>query len=183
MENSIVGILIVITNILVIVGGLLYKHFEWKKNAPKIYVGNMGVKYTQGSTEWEGMDKVVSILNSKLSSKYGEKFATELLNRTWIEVVGPQGARMTPTTTVSEANRIAGSIDSTRKFPWSTKYWIAVVLQRPEYKTANDGAIFHEIDKHIVCFERGQGLNNDHKNPEFAALEEDMHFAYRQWKA
>lgn len=185
MDNGlIVGICIAVVNVIVVVGAYIYKTLEWKKTVPKIYVGNMGVKYVQGGKEWEGMEKVVKLLNSKLASKYGEEFAKKVLDHTWIEVVGPEGVRHTATTIVSEANKIAGSIDSVKKFPfpWCQKYDIAVVLQRDAYKTADDGAIFHEIVKHIVPIARGQGANADHKMKEYIALETDLHFAYKQMK-
>lgn len=177
-----IGIAIAVANVLIIVGALVWKHLSWKKNFPTL-VQNMGVRYTQGAVEWTGMDKVISLLNSKLTAKYGAEFTAKLLSHTWIEVVGPQGSRTTPTTVVSEAARIAGSIDVTREYPWSAKYYIAVVLQRKEYVTADDGAIFHEIVKHIVPFVKGQGVNADHSMPEYNALENDLHFAYKQMKA
>ncbi len=176
-----IGIIIISISILLIVLLFVWRHIMWKKNFPPL-IQNVGVIYTQGAVEWEGMDKVITLLNDKLTLKYGSDFTKNLLSHIWIEVIGPNGIRRTSTATVSEVTRIAGSVDFSKEFPWSSTYYTAVLLQRKSLPTANNSAAFHEIIEHILPIVRGQGPNADHLIPEYSELEKELHAAYKEMK-
>ena len=171
MATPIVGILIASLNVLAVVGTIVFRILEWRRTRPQQVIRGIGIRYLPGSKpDWPGMSCVIDGLYSKLTPVYGEAFVDDFLSHIIIEVVPADGSRATPTTVVSRASRVAGSIASERQFPWTRPYDIAVVLQLDEYYPAGKAAISHEIVKHILPFRRGEGLNNDHSRKDLNDL-------------
>ena len=178
----IIGIITILLTIVSVTSVLLYRYFTWKKEVPTVYIDGIGIKYVQGATEWPGLERTISVLRKTLNAKYGELFTSTFLDGIWIEIVGPDGVRITRSTIVSEFNKIVGSIDFSQLFPWTREYRCAIVLKRDRYKTADQGAIFHEIVKHLLPLYRKQGLNFDHSLKEYNDLENQMLASIKRMK-
>jgi hypothetical protein len=171
MDSTFIGIVIATINILIILSVIIYIRISWIRSRPKQYFRKVGIRYLKGSKpDWSGMQCVIEQLYEKIGAIYGNDFAEEFLSQVIIEVVPATGSRRTPTTIVSDANRIAGSIASERQFFWSKRYMVAVVLQRPKYVNASQGAISHEIVKHLLPLYRGEGVNANHERIDLNAL-------------
>lgn len=154
------GIVIIITICLMLIGLYIFKTILWNGSRPQFSSNGIGIRYLRGCTAWTDLDCVTGKIRDEISNSYSSRIIW--MNDIILEIVPFYGARITPTTVVSEANKIAGSIDIERKFPWSKKYYVAVVLQRKEYDTADKSAVAHEIVKHIFPLKMWDDLNNNH---------------------
>lgn len=178
--SLIVGIVILVLNVLIVAGVVTYFVMKWKSSRPKKTIRDVGVRFLKGSDDpWTGMECTISKLYDIIGAAYGDDFAKQFMSRIIIEVVPHDGSRRTPTTVVSEASKIAGSIDSEKKFPWSKPYHVAVVLQRKDYTTTGRSAIAHEIIKHILPIYRNEGTNADHSRKDLDALSNEVDVACR----
>lgn len=143
--------------------GLVLKTIEWKRARPKKYVMGVGVRYLSGANEsWSGMECVITHMHEEITAKYGKAYADDLFSRLIVEIVPFDGSKTTATTTVSEQNRIAGSMNTERFLPITKKFFVAVILQRKVYLTVRMSALTHEVIKHIMPFDRNEGLNENH---------------------
>lgn len=156
------GIIIVILALLSVPIMLLVRHMIWSRSRPKVTIGGVGIRYNPGTHDWPGFECVIAAIRREIAAKFGTDLAETFLSHVIIEVVKADASRSTPYTIVSEQTHTAGSIDSEREFPWSTKVGVAVVLQRNEYATAGQGAAAHEIIKHLLSIHLGRGENDNH---------------------
>lgn len=143
--------------------GLTLRAIEWKKTRPKNHIMGVGIRYLSGANEnWSGMECVITHMHSEITTKYGKAYADDVFSRLIVEVVPFDGSRTTATTVVSEQNRIAGSMNTERFLPMTKKFLVAVILQRKVYLTVRMSALTHEVIKHIMPFDRDEGLNENH---------------------
>lgn len=158
-----VPIIIIALIIFSIALGLALKAREWKQTRPKNYIMGVGVRYLTGANEnWSGMECVITHMHEEITAKYGKTYADDLFSRLIVEVVPFDGSKTTATTTVSEQNRIAGSMNTERFLPITKKFLVAVILQRKVYLTVRMSALTHEVIKHIMPFDKNEGLNENH---------------------
>lgn len=176
MDSIWIGYALLIVNFFVIVGVFIYKHYMWNVTRPKFNVGALNVRCRDPKlASWDGLERVGVAMRNVLVNEYGSKLGTafvdSFISHLIIEIVGANDQRVTPTTVVSEQSRIAGSIDIERKWPWSDKHYVAVVLRRAVYDTADKAAIIHECIKHNLPLYMGDGDNRDHSRKDLDNLE------------
>jgi hypothetical protein len=53
-------------------------------------------------------------------------------------------------------------MNTERFLPMTKKFLVAVILQRKVYLTVRMSALTHEVIKHIMPFDRDEGLNENH---------------------
>ncbi len=176
------GIIIASLALICFVGAFVLMELQWKKNLPTEYYRGVGIKYVQGATKIDGVKKAIDCLYAKLTSKYNGTFAQNFIEKLWIEIVGENGSRQTFSCIVSQKTGIVGSIDFTRKYFFTKKYSIAVILQLPEYKTLNSSSFYHEVAEHLLPYELGIGYNEGHSIKEYSDFESDLHLAFNQKK-
>lgn len=169
--GTILGITIAVLNVLILVGVVVWRAVSWKLSRPKQLIRGVGVRYLKGASPgWQGMECVIDQLYIHLGAARGLKLTDEFLSRVIIEVVAADATRRTPTTIVSKATRIAGSVDTERQWPWSERSLVAVVLQDERYETVSKSAAAHEIIKHLLPYHLGEGWNADHSRADLNAL-------------
>lgn len=95
----------------------------------------------------------------------------------WVEVVKP-GHVSTPTVPSGKLKdgRTAGaSMRTERLFPWTRKWWVAVVTlgwEEEENRWADTGGyLIHEVTRHIYSMENQWGLDAEHKNERLGLIE------------
>lgn len=168
-----IGIIILITNILIVIGALVWRIVTWKRSRPTVYVRDVGVRYDKGSiSPLPHLECIINGLYDRIGAKYGQAYAKQFLSGVIVEIVPANGVRVCPTAVVSQASRIAGSIDSEAfmPLPFFRRYQVAVVLQTPIFKSADTMAISHEIVKHILPMTRGEGVNADHSRQDLNVM-------------
>lgn len=166
----IAGVIVTIINILIVASIFVFMHVLWKSKRPTAYHRGVGIRCNGNAAIWPDTYSVIDSITAVLESTYGKQETDKLLTRLIIEIVPGHSRRMTPFACVSEATRIAGSVDTEKKYPWSTKHYVAVVLQRKKYVLASQSAIAHEIMLHILPFHLKKGWNASHSSEEFEKL-------------
>jgi hypothetical protein len=168
--RMLIGISIVVLNIVLVVSAIIWNEVRWARSRPKEFIRGVGIRYGDGARAWKGMECLINSIHGQITAIYDQQFADTFMSNIIIDVVGPDGSQKSRTTIVSEANKIAGSIDHEQKYPWSRQKLIAIVLQRRQYTHAYMGATTHEIIKHLLPIYRGEGHNTDHARKDLDAL-------------
>ncbi len=130
MHSSIIGIIVFILIFLSLIGVYITRTIIWNKSRPFFYIHGVGIRYTFSSQDyWPDLECLILKIKNEIAKHYflDTKGNISIHEPKWmediiIEIIPANGIRTTPTTIVSEATKIAGSIDFERKFPLESNF-------------------------------------------------------------